>query len=62
MNVGSYSGMMKLFAVELVILIISIYIVTIAVMDGIISQITGLVILGIVMLSNQIVDYFVLYL
>ena len=59
MNVSSTNGMLKLFAIELVVLVVIWYVLTIAVMDSVISLLTGLAIFTIVLLAEHAVEYFV---
>lgn len=60
MNMKSTNGVLKLFAVELIILIIIWYALTIAVMNGMVSLSAGLVIFVLVLLAEHAVEYYVL--
>jgi hypothetical protein len=60
MNIDSYSGMLKLFAAELVVLVATVYLVYVLVMNGEISFTVDLVILAIGSLSHIVVDFYVL--
>lgn len=60
MKETSTLGMMKLFAVELVVILVAVYPITAAVVNNTISMTAGLAITAVVFLSVHLMEYYLL--